>query len=64
MFTVAAKDNFGTRFELNIESTFIQAANDVAEIGEGMFDLSESTLYSSSLQRNISDLGAKIIALW
>jgi hypothetical protein len=44
VFTVAAKDNLGTKFEQNIESTFIHAASDVADIGEGIFDLSENIL--------------------
>ena len=52
VFTVAATDNFGTRFEQNIESTFMQAASDVADIGEGTFDLSENMLESSSSLQN------------
>jgi hypothetical protein len=55
VFTVTARDNLGTRFEQNIESTFIQAASDVADIGEGIFDLSENILASSSsLENNIN----------
>ena len=44
VFTVAAKLNLGTSFGQNIESTFIQAANEVADIGDGIFDFSENML--------------------
>ncbi len=52
VFTVAATDNLGTKLEENIESTFMQAASDVADIGEGIFDLSENPLDSSSSLQN------------